>query len=52
MLAAVQGMNEPTKEAAFRMLKRRTGIEEDELISILDMRCFHLMRDYALFLES
>ncbi len=52
VIAAVQGMNEPTQRAAYRMLKRRTGIEDDSLISILDTRCFHFMRDYALFLES
>lgn len=52
VIAAITGMNEPSKAAIFRMLKRRTGIEEDDLISVLDMRCFQLMRDYALFLES
>lgn len=52
VLAAVQGMNDPAKEAAFRMLKRRTGIEDESLIAIHEMRCFQLMRDYALFLES
>ncbi len=52
ILAAVQGMNHPSQLAAFRLLKRRAGIEEDGLISILDTRCYQMMRDYALFLES
>lgn len=52
VLAAVTGLEEPTKNAIYRMLKRRTGIEDDGLISVLDMRCFQFMRDYALFLES
>lgn len=52
ILAAVQGMNQPSQLAAFRMLKRRAGIADDGLISILDTRCYQLMRDYALFLES
>ncbi len=52
IIAAVQGMNEPSQLAALRTLKRRAGIEDDALISILDMRCYNLMRDYALFLES
>ncbi|MCL6251341.1 hypothetical protein M3P36_09850 [Altererythrobacter sp. KTW20L] len=52
ILAAVQGMNEPTQLAATRMLKRRAGIEDDDLVSVLDMRCYQLMRDYSLFLES
>ena len=52
ILCAVQGMNQPSQAAAFRLLKRRAGIEDDSLISILDTRCYQLMRDYALFLES
>lgn len=52
IIAAVQGMNGPAQTAAFRTLKRRAGIEDDGLISILDTRCYNLMRDYALFLES
>lgn len=52
ILAAVQGLNEPAQQAALRMLKRRAGIEDDDLISIIDTRCYNLMRDYALFMES
>ena len=52
VIAAVTGLNEPSKMAVYRMLKRRTGIEDDGLISVLDTRCFQMMRDYALFLES
>lgn len=52
VIAAVQGMNEPSLRAISRLLRRRTGIEDESLISVLDMRCFQFMRDYALFLES
>jgi hypothetical protein len=52
VIAAVQGMNEPTMKAALRLLRRRTGIEDENLVSLFDMRCFQFMRDYALFLES
>ena len=52
ILAAVQGLNLPSQQAALRTLKRRAGIEDDDLISIIDTRCYNLMRDYALFLES
>lgn len=52
VIAAVQGMNEPTMKAALRLLRRRTGIEDEGLVSLFDMRCFQFMRDYALFLES
>ncbi|WP_343807799.1 hypothetical protein [Alteraurantiacibacter aestuarii] len=52
VIAAVTGMNEPTKLAVARLLKRRTGIEEEGLISVMEMRSFQLLRDYSLFLES
>ena len=52
ILVAVAGMSEPVRQAVLRMLKRRAGIEDEGLISILDTRCYQLMRDYALFLES
>lgn len=52
VIAAVQGMNEVSLKAVGRLLRRRTGIEDERLISVLDMRCYHFMRDYALFLES
>ena len=52
VLAAVQNMNQPATAAAYRLLKRSTGIEEDELISIIDKRCFEFLRDYSLFMES
>lgn len=51
-IAAVQGMNMPTQATVLRTLKRCTGIEDEAQISILDTRCFQMMRDYALFLES
>jgi len=52
VIAAVQGMNPPAMHAALRLLHRRTGIEDEGLVSLLDMRCFNFMRDYTLFLES
>ena len=52
VIAVVQGMNEPTQRAVTRLLRRRTGIEDEALVSVLEMRCFQFMRDYALFLES
>ncbi|MEO5705722.1 MAG: hypothetical protein ABIT10_09620 [Alteraurantiacibacter sp.] len=52
VIAAVQGMNEPTMKAVLRLMRRRTGIEDEALVTLLDMRCFQFMRDYSLFLES
>ena len=52
ILAAVQGMNAPTMAGVRRMLARRTGVSDADALQVLDTRCFHLLRDYALLLES
>lgn len=52
IFVATIGMSEPWKAAVRRMLKRRAGIDDDNLISVLETRSFQFMRDYALFLES
>jgi len=52
IFVATTGLSEPSKAAVRRMLRRRAGIEDDALVSVLDMRAFQFMRDYSLFLES
>ncbi len=52
VFVATIGMSEPSKAAVRRMLRRRAGIEDDTLVSVLEMRAFQFMRDYTLFLES
>ena len=52
VLAANIGMPEASRMAVFRLLKRQTGIEDDALIGLLDMRCFQFLREYSLFLQS
>ncbi len=52
VLVNIQGMNASTKAAVYRLLKRQTGIEDDNLISIVETRAFQMLRDYALLLEN
>ncbi len=52
VLVSVTGMTDTPKAAVFRTLKRLTGVEDDSLISIHDVRPFQMLRDYSLFLES
>lgn len=52
LLVSLTGMADGPKSAVHRTLKRLTGVEDDSLISIHDVRAFQLLRDYSLFLES
>jgi hypothetical protein len=43
----------PTNRAAvIRTVKRKTGLEKDELLNVMTARCYELMRDYSMMLES
>jgi len=52
VLAAVPGMTEAQRAAVMRTLKRMTGVEDETLLTLHDVRAFQLLRDYTLFLES
>ena len=52
LLVSLSGIAEAPRDAVHRTLKRLTGVEDDSLISIHDVRAFQLLRDYSLFLES
>ena len=52
VLVNLQGMNASARQAVFRLLKRQTGIEDDSLISIVELRAFQMLRDYSLLLEN
>ncbi len=52
VLVTLLGGNAASKAAIHRLLKRQTGIEDDELITILEMRAYQMLRDYALLLEN
>ena len=48
----VHGMSPTNRNSVIRMLKRKLGIEHDDLLLVLDARCNDLMRDFSLLLES
>lgn len=52
VLVGVQGLSNASRAAIFRTLKRLTGVEDDGLISIEELRPYQLLRDNALFLET
>jgi hypothetical protein len=48
----VHGMSRTNRESVVRMMKRKFGVEHDELLLVLDAKCIDLMRDFSLLLES
>lgn len=48
----VSGMSRTNRESLVRMMKRKFGVEHDELLLLLDAKCNDLMRDFGLLLES
>ncbi len=48
----VHGMSRSNRESIIRMMKRKFGVEHDELLLVLDAKCNDLMRDFSLLLES
>lgn len=52
VLVQLQGANPAAIRAIHRLLKRQTGIEDDGLIAMLEMRSWQMLRDYALLLEN
>lgn len=52
ILAAITGIGDTTRLAIEKMLRGRTGISDPDLVSVLDTRCFQLLRDNSILLES
>lgn len=40
------------RNAVIKTIKRKAGLDKDELLSVMTARCFELMRDYSMMLES
>ena len=45
-------MSQTNRISVTKIPKRKTGIEDDELLLIMNAKCIDLMRDYSLLLES
>jgi len=52
VIATVWGLSKTSLASVVRMLKRKTGIEDDTLLLIANARANDVMRDYALLMES
>ena len=48
----VHGMSRSNRDSLIRMVKRKFGVEHDELLLVLDAKCADMMRDFSLLLES
>ncbi len=48
----VHGMSRTNRESVVRMIKRKFGVEHDELLLVIDGKCADMMRDFSLLLES
>ena len=46
------GLSAPNRAAALRLLKRKTGTEQDERVIVSEGKCLDLLKDYSLLLES
>jgi hypothetical protein len=52
MLISLVGIGEVEQKAILRLIYRLTGITDESLITLENMKAFELLRDYARFLES
>lgn len=52
MLITLMNVGETEQKAILRLIHRLTGITDDGLITLENMKAFELLRDYARFLES
>jgi hypothetical protein len=52
LVICAPGLVGPNRDAAIRMLKRKTGVERDDRLIFAEGRCLDLLKDYTLLLES
>lgn len=52
IMATVFGLSATNRTSVARMLKRKMGIEDDDLLLMMNGKCADLMSDYSLLLES
>ncbi|MDG2004538.1 MAG: hypothetical protein P8J20_14540 [Novosphingobium sp.] len=52
LVATVYGLSQTNRISVTKMLKRKTGIEDDELLLIMNAKCIDMMRDFSMLLES
>lgn len=52
LVATTYGLSPTNQISVTKMLKRKSGIEDDELLLFMNARCNDIMRDYSMLLES
>ena len=52
VLVTLWDMVPTNRNAVLKALKRRTGLERDDLLMVMTARCYETMRDYSNLLES
>lgn len=52
LVICAPGLTGPNRDAAIRMLKRKTGVEREDRLIVTEGRCLDVLKDYTLLLES
>ncbi|WP_188710081.1 hypothetical protein [Novosphingobium marinum] len=52
VLTTIYGMTAANRATVIQMLYRQLGLEREDLLTIVNARCFEMLRDYNLMLES
>lgn len=52
VVAGIHGLAGPAQTTVVRMLRRKLNLDKDDRLMIVNAKCFDLMRDYAMLLES
>lgn len=52
VLVTLFGMAPTNRNAVIKTIKRKTGLDRDELLMVMTARCHEMMRDYSMLIES
>lgn len=52
VLMTLYDMAPTNRNAVIRTVKRKTGLERDDQLMVMTARCYEMMRDYSMLLES
>ena len=52
VLMSLFEMSPTNRAAVIKTIKRKTGLERDDQLMVMTARCFELMRDYSMLIES
>ena len=52
VVAGISGLAGPAQTTVVRMLRRKLNLDKDDRLMVVGAKCFDLMRDYGMLLES